>query len=417
MSQDVFLSVVKSITLNGESVNVELQKSESCGKCFNLDAEFSKTQNAYNDLFEKKSIKSTRENAKEEKVNYDKNEIKTINVELENSVAKLLSENKRLCKEINHVKQGFKDQFDSIKKIRVRTKEQCDFLIDKLNLKCAENEDLKAQIQDNIFVITSLKNDLRKLKGKEIVDSVAQIPSATTIVPCMFKLDLDPLAPRLLQNREAHIDYLKHTQEQANILQGIVEQTKAKQTLDNALDFACSSKKAKIVESKSANNSKPNHTWGSKATDIPSYSSLVNDRLSRLFSVRFGNDQIARIIGYGDYQLGNVIVSRVYYVDGLGHNLFSIGQFCDADLEVAFRKNTCFIRNLEGVDLLLGSRDTNLYTISFDDMLKTSPICLLSKASQTKSWLRHRQLSHLNFSILNKLAKDGLARGIPKLKF
>ncbi|GKE86080.1 hypothetical protein Tco_1559822, partial [Tanacetum coccineum] len=55
----------------------------------------------------------------------------------------------------------------------------------------------------------------------------------------MFKLDLEPLAPRLLQNREAHIDYLKYTQEQAHILQGIVKQAKAKQPLDNALDFAC----------------------------------------------------------------------------------------------------------------------------------------------------------------------------------
>ncbi|GJU50623.1 integrase, catalytic region, zinc finger, CCHC-type containing protein [Tanacetum coccineum] len=112
---------------------------------------------------------------------------------------------------------------------------------------------------------------------------------------------------------------------------------------------------------------------------------------------KFGNDQIARIMGYGDYQLGNVIISRVYYVEGLGHNLFSVGQFYDADLEVAFQKNTCFIRNLEVVDLLSGSRDTNLYTISFDDMLKSSSICLLSKASKTKSWLWHRRLSHLNF--------------------
>ncbi|GJV54190.1 retrovirus-related pol polyprotein from transposon TNT 1-94 [Tanacetum coccineum] len=170
-----------------------------------------------------------------------------------------------------------------------------------------------------------------------------------------------------------------------------------------------SSKKAKIIESKNANNSELNHTWGSNATNIPSSSSLVNDRLSRLFSrpVRFENDHIARIIGYGDYQLGNVTISRVYYVEGLGHNLFSIGQFCDADLEVSFQKSTCFIRNLEGVDLLSGSSDTNLYTISLDDMPK----------SKTKSWLWHHRLSHLKFDTLNKLAKDGLARGILKLKF
>nr|GEU96731.1 retrovirus-related Pol polyprotein from transposon TNT 1-94 [Tanacetum cinerariifolium] len=118
-----------------------------------------------------------------------------------------------------------------------------------------------------------------------------------------------------------------------------------------------------------------------------------------------------------DVLLGNVTISRVYYVEGLGHNLSSVGQFCDTDLEVAFQKNTCFIRNLKGVDLLLGSRDINMYIISLDDMLKTSPICLLSKASKTKSWLWHRWLSHLNFGTLNKLAKDGLTRGIPRLKF
>ncbi|GKA80013.1 retrovirus-related pol polyprotein from transposon TNT 1-94 [Tanacetum coccineum] len=178
-----------------------------------------------------------------------------------------------------------------------------------------------------------------------------------------------------------------------------------------------SSKKAKIVQSKFANNSEPTHLWGSNATNVPSSSSLVNDRLSRLFSVRFRNNQIAKIMGYGDYQLGNIIISRVYYVEGLGHNLFYVGQFCDADLVVALQKNTCFIWNLEGVDLLSGSKNTNLYIISLDDMLKTSTICLLSKASNTKSWLWHRRLSHLNFGTLNKLAKDGLARGIPKLKF
>nr|GFD43518.1 integrase, catalytic region, zinc finger, CCHC-type, peptidase aspartic, catalytic [Tanacetum cinerariifolium] len=59
-------------------------------------------------------------------------------------------------------------------------------------------------------------------------------------------------------------------------------------------------------------------------------------------------------MGYGDYQIGNVTISPVYYVEGLGHNLFSVGQYCDSDLEVAFRQHTCFIRNLEGVDLLTG---------------------------------------------------------------
>ncbi|GJR88117.1 retrovirus-related pol polyprotein from transposon TNT 1-94 [Tanacetum coccineum] len=141
-------------------------------------------------------------------------------------------------------------------------------------------------------------------------------------------------------------------------------------------------------------------------------SQLMNFVSKFLGTVKFRNDQIAKITGYGDYQLGNVTISWVYYVEGLRHNLFSIRQFYDSELEVAFRKNTCFIRNLDGVDLLLGSRDTNLYTISLDDMLKTSPIYLLSKASKTKSCLWHRRLSHLNFGTLNKLANDGLTRGV-----
>nr|GFA51176.1 hypothetical protein [Tanacetum cinerariifolium] len=102
---------------------------------------------------------------------------------------------------------------------------------------------------------------------------------------------------------------------------------------------------------------------------------------------------------------------------GLGYNLFSVKQFCDSDLEVAFRQHTCFIHNLDGVDLLTGSRGNNLYTLSIQDTMASSPICLLSKASKTKSWLWHRRLSHLNFDVINYLARQGLVRGLSKLKF
>nr|GEY56493.1 retrovirus-related Pol polyprotein from transposon TNT 1-94 [Tanacetum cinerariifolium] len=133
--------------------------------------------------------------------------------------------------------------------------------------------------------------------------------------------------------------------------------------------------------------------------------------------VKFGNDHVAKIMGYGDYKIGNVTISKVYFVEGLGQNLFSVGQFCDSDLEVAFCQHTCFIFNLDGVDLLTGSRGNNLYTLYLGDMMASSPICLLSKALKTKSWLWHRRLSHLNFGAINHLAKQGLVRGIPKLKF
>nr|GEU70474.1 copia protein [Tanacetum cinerariifolium] len=182
----------------------------------------------------KEHIKSIRENNKDEKVKHEMDEYETINIELDHSVAKLLSGNKRLHKEIKHLKKIYKDQFDSIKKTRALSKKHCDSLIAQLHYKSIENANLKGQIQENVFVTTALQSELRRLKG---------------------------------------------------------------------------------------------------------------------------------------------------------------------------------------VDLLLGSKETNLYTISLDDMLKTSLICLLSKASKTKSWLWHRQLSHLKFGTLIKQAKDGLARGIPKIKF
>nr|GEW78860.1 retrovirus-related Pol polyprotein from transposon TNT 1-94 [Tanacetum cinerariifolium] len=98
----------------------------------------------------------------------------------------------------------------------------------------------------------------------------------------------------------------------------------------------------------------------------------------------------------------------------LWHNLFFVGQICDSDLEVAFRQHTHFIRNLEGVYLLSGSQGNNLYALSLGDMMASSPICILSKASNTKSWLWHRRLSHLNFGAINHLARQGLVRGLPK---
>nr|GEV43557.1 hypothetical protein [Tanacetum cinerariifolium] len=170
-----------------------------------------------------------------------------------------------------------------------------------------------------------------------------------------------------------------------------------------------------ITKSLVANKMEPNNSWGSSSSNVPS--PLIDCRLSKSSSVKFGNDHVAKIMGYRDYQIGNVTISWVYYVEGLGHNLFSVGQFCDSDLEVAFRQHTCFIRNLDGVDLLTGSQGNNLYTLSLQDMMVSSPICLLSKASKTKSWLWHRHLSHLNFSAINYLARQGLVRGLLKLKF
>ncbi|GJW22456.1 retrovirus-related pol polyprotein from transposon TNT 1-94 [Tanacetum coccineum] len=134
-------------------------------------------------------------------------------------------------------------------------------------------------------------------------------------------------------------------------------------------------------------------------------------------TVRFGNNHFGAIMGYGDYVIGDSVISRVFYVEGLGHNLFSVRQFYDSDLEVEFRKYSCYVRDTDGVELIKGSRGSNLYTISVEDMMKSSPICLFTKASKNKSWLWHRHLNHLNFGTINDLARKDLVRGLPRLKF
>nr|GEV46060.1 hypothetical protein [Tanacetum cinerariifolium] len=118
---------------------------------------------------------------------------------------------------------------------------------------------------------------------------------------------------------------------------------------------------------------------------------LINFVEKFLGTVKFGNDQIAPILGYENLVQGAVTIKRVYYVEGLNHNLFLVGQFCDVDLEVSFRKSTCYIRDLKGNDLLTA--------ISF------------------QAWLWHHRLSHLNFDTINLLSKNDIVVGLPKLKF
>ncbi|GJZ54576.1 retrovirus-related pol polyprotein from transposon TNT 1-94 [Tanacetum coccineum] len=580
----------------------------------------------------KERIKSLSGKMDKDKIKQDLEEIETINIELDHRVTKLIAENE-------HLKQTYKQLYDSIKPARIQSKEQCDGLLNQVNIKSAEISDLNASLQEKALAITALQDELRKLKGKALVDNnVSNHPSD----PELHQVNVEPITPKLLNKRTAHSAYIKHSQEEAIVLRDLVDHIKANYPLDPLLESACkytkliqemlskisktcpsinssgeqlvavtpmnkvkrvrftepvtSSRNTKtahtsnlasnkpmlsstgVKQSTSASGSQPsgntkkdkiqqtpsstlknkveahprkvksslknkdcvvapkgtahvqhsklnanyelkcvkcngcmlsnNHdlcvldfinnvnaraksrsvkknqrekfrnqqerittttkvplrkpitldndtpkptttlvysrkprkskinvpvsnpkilqsvfankkeaskSWGSINSDVPS-SSL--DACSKfLGTVKFRNDHVAKIMGYGDYQIRNVTISRVYYIEGLGHNLFSVGQFCNSNLEVAFRQHTCYICNLEDVDLLTGSRGDNLYTLSLGDMMASSPICLLSKASKTKSWLWHRRLSHLNFSAINHLARHGLVRGLPKLKF
>ncbi|GJR05564.1 hypothetical protein Tco_0528548 [Tanacetum coccineum] len=240
MSQDI-VNIVTSCVVN-ESVNMSNCVNVKCSKCLELKTELIKKSNMIErDVFDKLSepqseakdtvinklkdkIKSLSGKDYVENVKKDIDEIETINIELEHSVAKLLFENENFKKEREHLKSIYKDQFDSIKKTRVQSKEHSDSLIAQINAKSVKNSDLNAQLQEKFFAITALKNELRKLKAKNVVDTVVSKPIATTLAPGVFKIYLEPIPPKLLKDREAHKDYLKYTQEQAAFLREIVEQ-------------------------------------------------------------------------------------------------------------------------------------------------------------------------------------------------
>ncbi|GKC55413.1 hypothetical protein Tco_1078158 [Tanacetum coccineum] len=137
----------------------------------------------------------------EERVKKDIEEIETINIELDYRVSKLIAENE-------HLKQTYKQLYDSIKPTRIRSKEQCDDLINQVNQKSVEISDLNVCLQEKDLVIIALKDELRKLKGKDLADNDF---TKHIIAPKMLNIDEEPIAPRLLNNRTTHSNYLRHT--------------------------------------------------------------------------------------------------------------------------------------------------------------------------------------------------------------
>nr|GEZ16481.1 copia protein [Tanacetum cinerariifolium] len=323
------------------------------------------------------------------------------------------------------------------------------------------------------LVNESLKDTLRKLKGKAVVDEAVTLH---LIDPKLLKIDVAPLAPKLQNSRTVHYDYLKHTQEETVTIREIVENKILLNPLNTSLAYAYkgvnlptsvsgsqpsgNTKKDRIQKTQSrAKKNKLEAYLRNVRTSLQNKKSVVNTKdiayvpnsklnvkfdlqcvtcNGSLFSnhhdsyvlefinsmnarviqivlwyldsgyfkhmtgdrsqltnfvnkflgmVKFGNDHVVKIMGYSDYKIGNVTILRVYFVEGLGHNLFSVGQFYDSDLEVAFRQHTCFIHNLKGVDLLIESRGNNLYTLSLGDMMAQGLVQGLPKLKFEKDHL------------------------------
>nr|GFA42441.1 hypothetical protein [Tanacetum cinerariifolium] len=384
----------------------------------------------------KEKIKSSSADDKERKVECKVEDIETQNLELDHRVTKLTAEN-------NHLKQTYKQLFDSIKSSRVHSEEQCDDLINKVNLKSVEVADLNASLQERVLVRCTLKitksekpsvdtstspnidyntpvlsstrvalvssasgskskdntkknrirRTLKKAKETELEDHSRKVKSSlnkASVVDSRASSSVITSVSNVNSNLKCAScneclfsdNHDKCVVEYINYVNASRKSTSAKKQLIGRIATAT------IVPPREAipivqrtdkpvvtlvytrkpraknvpNKMEPNKSWGSSSNVS---TSITNCRLSKssFGMVKFGNDYVAKIMGYGNYQIRNVMISRVYYVEGLGHNLFYVGQFCDSDLEVAFRQHTCFIRNLEGVDLLTGSQGNNLYTL------------------------------------------------------
>ncbi|GJV55136.1 hypothetical protein Tco_1456141 [Tanacetum coccineum] len=292
------------------------------------------------------------------------------------------------------------------------------------------------------------KNDLSKLVTSYLTPNKIIKKCTKVLAPGFLKIETEPINAYFKNNRVVHHDYLNVTKEHVATLQELLDQARALKPLDEHIGYAskfveriqevlvyvsascpftqnCNANVKNVSFSKNSDNiclscneclfsenhdacvvqylkkmqkrkvaksakQKEKKQW--KPTDsgcskhmTGHRNKLINFVSMFIDTIRFGNDHFEAIMGYGDLQMRNILILHVYYVEGLGHDLFSIGEFCDSDLKVAFRKDTCFVRNLEGVDLLSGSRGSNIYIISMADMMKSSPVCLLSKSSKTKS--------------------------------
>nr|GEU96452.1 hypothetical protein [Tanacetum cinerariifolium] len=280
---------------------------------------------------------------------------------LTEQVTDLQAQNSLFRAKNDKIKQHYKELYDSIKITR-------------------------AKHLDQVTKLTTKNVNLKTSVSKDTVNPQVSARDKHAI-------DVEPIIPRLRHNRDTHLDYLRRLKESVETICDILEDAKLahiplirkKQVIvAKPSDKSDSTTHRHVVPVKSqqtnvpvppstgvngclnASRSQPKSNvvqivlW---YLDSDCSKHMTGDRL-RLMNfmkkfietVRFENDHFCVIMGYGDYVIGDSVISRVYYVEGLGHNLFSVGQFCDSDLEVAFRKQSCYVRDTNGVELIKGSR-------------------------------------------------------------
>nr|GEW33778.1 retrovirus-related Pol polyprotein from transposon TNT 1-94 [Tanacetum cinerariifolium] len=323
----------------------------------------------------------------------------------------IISKFKKRIKSLSGTKntdKTYKQLCDAIKPTRVRSKEQCDALINQVNQKYVEISDLNVRLQEKDLVIIALKNDLRKLKGKYIVDDVV---TSHTIAPEMLKVDVEQLAPKLLNNRTAHSDYLRHTQKQVVILREKNSKRKfwkptGKKVFTNiGYIWRPTGRIFTIVRNVYSLTRITNTTEVPFRNPIALETDIPKHVVTMVYSRKPRKSKTTNPVGKSKV-IKLVSVNKKEPSKSWGSNV-PASSLDECRLSKLFSSD----------DLLTGSQGNNLYTLFLGDMMASSPICLLSKASKTKSWLWHGRLSHLNFGALNHLARHGLVRGLLKLKF
>nr|GEV90765.1 retrovirus-related Pol polyprotein from transposon TNT 1-94 [Tanacetum cinerariifolium] len=295
----------------------------------------------------------------------------------------------------------YKNLFDSISLTPTQTKTIIASLQNQLQNTIYENAKLRAQLFKKVSVQKDNKHGVDNTKTRR--------PQPRSNI----KNDRVPSVSKTICNKNKRFEVEEHRK---NVL--LSKNKKHMSSTCNNVNLATQNVRSKVVCAMCKQCLiSVNHDSGCSKHMTGNLKLLINFIWMFMGTVRFRNDHVAKILGFGDLQWGNILITRVYFVEGLGYNLFSVGQFCDSDLEVAFRRNACFVRNLEGVYLLKGDRSTNLYIINLHEMASASLICLMARASSTKSWLWHQRLSHLSFDTINDLARNNLVSGLPKFRY
>nr|GEW86116.1 hypothetical protein [Tanacetum cinerariifolium] len=341
-----------------------------------------------------------------------------------------LSKSKMMSKSFDSVQKHAINLELELQQCKEKIKNDMLFKVNQIKDFCKEHkqyfeiQDLKAQLQDKGIVISELKKLIEKLKGNSVDTKFEK--SSVIRQPNAFKSQRPSVLgkPTTFSNSFVRKDFSKS-----------IPQFKSNPMGDRVMRNSSQGKKQEVEDQhRSVKLSKTktfvtacNDSLIAKTLNVNSIFAMcdkcvLHDKhnMSVLNSVA---KHIEKTVALESNQKPRNFTRKLYervsktYSWWLNHNLFSVDQFCDADLEVAFRKSTCYIHDLKGNDLLTGSYGTDLYSITLQDTNYPNLICLMAKATSSQAWLWHRRLSHLNFDTISLLSKNNIVVGLPKLRF